>query len=125
MRSAHRPRFLDLRKISLPLPGFVSILHRGSGLLLVAALPVAIWMLDQSLRDAQGFEQVRALLAQPLTRAATLLLVWSLAHHLLAGIRFLLLDLDIGVARSQARASSWIVLAGSLAAVVLTASVLW
>ncbi len=125
MRTTHRPRFLDLRKIWLPLPGLVSILHRASGLLLVAAMPVAIWLLDLSLRDAQGFDQARAFLANPLVRAAVPLLVWSLAHHLLAGIRFLLLDLDIGIARRKARASSWAVLAVSLLIVVLTGAVLW
>ncbi len=31
-------------------------------------------------------------------------MIWALLHHLLAGMRFLLIDLDIGVDRTQARA---------------------
>ena len=48
-----------------------------------------------------------------------MLLVWSLSHHLLAGIRHLLLDIDIGVEKTQARGSAWLVNMGALA---LTAS---
>jgi len=39
---------------------------------------------------------------------------WALAHHLLAGIRYLLLDLDLGVDRAAARRSAWIVFALSV-----------
>ena len=35
--TAKRPRFLDLTKIRLPLPGIVSILHRISGVLMILA----------------------------------------------------------------------------------------
>lgn len=125
MQATPRPRFLDLRKIRLPLPGVVSIFHRASGLLLVAAIPFAIWLLDLSLRDAQGFDEARTLLSHPLSRLVVIVLAWSLAHHLLAGIRFLLLDLDIGIARPKARAGAWAVLAVSLSLTVLAVWVLW
>ena len=36
--TAKRPRFLDLTKIRLPLPGIVSILHRISGVLMILAM---------------------------------------------------------------------------------------
>ncbi len=39
-----------------------------------------------------------------------ILLLWSLAHHFFAGIRFLLIDAEIGVEKSQARLGSWLVL---------------
>ena len=39
-----------------------------------------------------------------------ILLLWSLAHHFFAGIRFLLIDAEIGVDKSQARFGSWLVL---------------
>jgi succinate dehydrogenase / fumarate reductase cytochrome b subunit len=41
--------------------------------------------------------------------------VWSLSHHLLAGVRHLLLDIDIGLDRAAARASAWLVNLGALA----------
>jgi succinate dehydrogenase / fumarate reductase cytochrome b subunit len=121
MQTDNRPRFLDLRRIRLPLPGFVSILHRASGLLLVAAIPAMIYAFDLSLRNAEGFEQARTLVQGNPARLALLLVIWSLAHHLSAGIRFLLLDVDIGIARPQARASAWGVLAVSLLVTALAA----
>ena len=48
-----RPKHLALHKIKLPLPGFVSILHRVSGLALFLALPVLLLLLDQSLRSVE------------------------------------------------------------------------
>jgi succinate dehydrogenase / fumarate reductase cytochrome b subunit len=41
-------------------------------------------------------------------------LLWALLHHLFAGIRYLLLDVHIGVDLASARASSYIVLGVSL-----------
>jgi succinate dehydrogenase / fumarate reductase cytochrome b subunit len=38
------------------------------------------------------------------------LLLWSIAHHFFAGIRFLLIDAEIGVEKSQARFGAWLVL---------------
>jgi succinate dehydrogenase / fumarate reductase cytochrome b subunit len=52
-------------------------------------------------------------------------LLWcALLHHLFAGVRFLLLDAHIGVARPAARASAWLVCAGDVVALVL-AGVVW
>ena len=39
-----------------------------------------------------------------------ILLLWSIAHHFFAGIRFLLIDAEIGVEKSQAKLGAWLVL---------------
>jgi len=39
-----------------------------------------------------------------------------LSHHLLAGIRHLLLDVEIGLEKSSARASAWLVNLGAILA---------
>jgi succinate dehydrogenase / fumarate reductase cytochrome b subunit len=39
-----------------------------------------------------------------------LLAVWALVHHFLAGIRYLLLDFDIGVDKTGSNISAWVVL---------------
>jgi succinate dehydrogenase / fumarate reductase cytochrome b subunit len=44
-----------------------------------------------------------------------ILLAWSVFHHLLAGIRHLLLDIHVGVDRPQARRSAWLVNLAALA----------
>ncbi len=112
------PKFLNLFLIKLPPSGIVSIAHRISGVLMFLAAPLIAYLFALSLDSGQGFQQVEQWLAAPPVVAVTVLLVWSLSHHLLAGIRHLLLDIEIGVQRSQARASAWLV---NLGALLLTA----
>ena len=113
------PKFLNLLQIRLPPGGVTSIAHRISGVLMFLTLPLAAWLLDLSLRDAGGYRQVLDWLHTPLLRLVSVLLVWSLAHHLLAGLRHLLLDVGIGVDRLPARRSALGVNFGALGLVAL------
>ena len=126
----NRPKYLSLPallfEIRLPVPGWVSILHRISGALLV--IPFAAWalyLLDVSLRSEQGFAVMKDYLRLPLVKLGMLLFVWAYCHHFCAGIRYLLLDLDIGIELRQARATSWVVLAVSLLLTVIIGAKLW
>ncbi|OOY99734.1 succinate dehydrogenase, cytochrome b556 subunit [Solemya velum gill symbiont] len=122
---AERPRFLNLMKIRLPLPGVLSILHRISGVLMVLAIPFLIYLLDFSLRDAAGFAAAAGVLDMLLIKLGLAVIVWGLFHHLFAGIRYLLLDMDIGVEKQQARASSWIVFGVSIVVTLIVLGVIW
>ena len=116
-----RPKYLSLPallfEIRLPLPGWISILHRISGVLLF--FPLTAWllyMLDSSLASEQGFARVRDHYLQlPAVKLGVLLFIWAYCHHLCAGIRFLFLDMDKGVDLRTARLTSVAVLAASLA----------
>jgi succinate dehydrogenase / fumarate reductase cytochrome b subunit len=120
-----RPKYLSLPalifEIRLPVPGWVSILHRISGALLF--FPFAAWLLyllDMSLQSEQGFQYVKTqYLALPVVKAGLLLFIWAYCHHFCAGIRYLLLDLDLGVDLKTARLSSWIVIVAGLALTAL------
>lgn len=98
-----RPVFLELWRIRLPLPGVVSILHRVSGVLMVLAIPVVAALFATALSGPEGFARVATFLGDPLIRLALLLMIWALLHHLLAGLRYLVIDLGIGVDRPRAR----------------------
>lgn len=117
--SDNRPFFLNLLKIHLPVTGFVSILHRISGLLLFIAIPFTVYVFDLSLQGSAGFDRASVLLVHPVLQLLGLLLVWSLLHHLFAGIRFLLTDLDIGLAKVQAVRSAWTVFVLELVVLIL------
>ena len=117
-----RPIFLNLLQIRLPLPGLLSILHRVSGLLLFLAIPFALYLLDLAIRSESGYLQANQLISAPLSQFMLLLLLWSLAHHWLAGIRFLLLDVDVGIDKPQFRYSAFGVIAG---APLLAAGLFW
>lgn len=108
-----RPVYLNLFLIRLPAAGVVSILHRVSGVALVLFLPLALWALQRSLRNAADYQAVVDTLALLPVRLLLLLLAAAFAQHFLAGLRHLLLDIDIGIRRDQARLSAWLVLVGA------------
>lgn len=111
-----RPKFLTLTEIRLPLPGFVSILHRVSGAALFLMLPLLIWILELSLGTSPSSRPAfSALTGNPLVKLVLFGLCWAYLHHFCAGIRFLLLDLHIGIEKQAARSSATGVLVVSLA----------
>lgn len=118
MRSDKRPVFLHLWQIQLPLTGWVSILHRLTGLLLFLFLPLPLYLWQRSLESEAGFVQVSQWLAAWPLRLLLLLLIGWFAHHLFAGVRFLLIDLDRGVSLAPARWSARAVLIADLLVVV-------
>jgi succinate dehydrogenase / fumarate reductase, cytochrome b subunit len=126
-----RPKYLSLPailfEIRLPVPGWVSILHRISGALLV--FPFFAWLLyllDASLASEQGFEKIRTEYLPLLpVKLGLLLFIWAYCHHFCAGIRYLLLDLDIGIELKTARVTSWIVIIAGLALTAIFGARLW
>lgn len=120
-----RPKYLNLVQIRLPLPGFASILHRVSGAVLFLMLPFLIFLLDSSLASAASFSTFKTVVANPLVKLILLGLLWAYLHHFCMGIRFLLLDMLIGIDLKPARASAWAVLAVSLTLTVILGAKLW
>jgi succinate dehydrogenase / fumarate reductase cytochrome b subunit len=120
-----RPRFLDLTKIRLPLPGIVSILHRISGVLMILAIPVCIWLLELAVTDQAAFTQAAAVADSLLFKLAAAVMLWSLCHHLVAGIRYLLLDIDVWIDRKQARQSAVGVFIVSIVLTIVLLGVIW
>jgi succinate dehydrogenase / fumarate reductase cytochrome b subunit len=110
----------QLIKYRLPWAGKVSILHRISGAALFLLLPFMLYLFDQSLASELSFMQFQAFTDHFLVKLICLGLIWSFLHHFCAGIRYLLLDLEIGVEKIAAQKSAIIVLVVSLA---LTAAV--
>jgi succinate dehydrogenase / fumarate reductase cytochrome b subunit len=114
-----RPVFLNLFKIHLPVTAVVSVAHRLTGIVLFLLIPVLIYLLDLSLDGPEGFNRVRHLFESPLWHSATILFGWFLAHHFFAGIRYLLIDIDIGVAAAASRRGAWLVLAAGIVTILL------
>ena len=119
--SKQRPKFLTLNEIRLPVPGFVSILHRVSGAGLFLLLPFLLCLLQLSLGTPENFQSFKAIVGHPLAKLVLFGLCWAYLHHFCAGIRFLLLDLHVGIEKQQARASAKGVLFVSLGLTVIVA----
>src|SRR5574341_787402 len=124
-----RPKYLSLTallfEIRLPLAGWVSILHRVSGLLLFLAVVWLLFMLDRSLASESGFEAVRRYAGLPLVKLSLLVLIWAYCHHFCAGIRFLFLDLDKGVDKASAHMTGIAVFVVSAALTAWLGAKLW
>ncbi|HLW04960.1 MAG TPA: succinate dehydrogenase, cytochrome b556 subunit [Azoarcus sp.] len=124
-RVRKRPKHLALHQIRMPLPSIVSILHRISGAGLFLFLPIMLWLFDQSVGTAEAFEAYRAFVSNPLIKLVLLGLIWAYLHHFCAGIRFLLLDIDVGGDLGPARRSSVAVLVISLFLTIVAGVALW
>lgn len=114
-----RPKHLALHLIKLPLPGFVSILHRLSGVILFLSLPLLLWVLQVSMRSIETYTQLMDIMQHPLSKLVCIGLLWAFLHHFCAGIRYLAIDLHLGSSLAQARASSKWVMGISLLLTVL------
>lgn len=119
MEKVKRPVYLNLFKIRLPIAGVVSLAQRASGILMFLAMPFVVYLLDLSVQSNQGFEQALSILQHPFIVAVQILFVWALAHHLFAGIRFLLIDADIAIEKIPANRTAWLVMFLTIVVVVI------
>jgi len=111
MPEANRPVFrnihvTEIANYRLPLAGFVSILHRISGLLMLALLPFILYLLDNSLTSENTFMYLKGFVQYPLVKLIILALSWAYLHHFCAGLRHLTMDMHKGLDKHSARQSA-------------------
>ena len=116
-----RPVFLNLLQIRFPVTAVASILHRISGVLMFLFIPVSVYFLGKSLQSNQHFQETLAQLGTPIGRAVLILMAWALLHHLFAGIRYFLIDLEWVISRRGANVSAWVVISSAVVVVALVA----
>ena len=92
----------DLPTYRLPAAGWVSILHRISGVLMFVLMPFIIWMFDTSISSEYSFARFRSVFNNgvgPLipgwfVKLVALALIWAYLHHFIAGVRHLRMDMS-------------------------------
>lgn len=102
-----RPQFrninalTDLPTYRLPAAGWVSILHRVSGVLMFLLMPFIIWMFDTSVSSELSFARFKAAFNVGLgfapgwfMKLVVLALMWAYLHHFIAGLRHLWMDVS-------------------------------
>ena len=120
-----RPVFFNVLQIAMPVGALTSIAHRISGVLLAASLPAAVYLLDQSLQSEASFAAVTLWLDHSAVKVILVGWVWALSHHLLAGIRHLLMDIDVGALLRVARLSAWAVNVAAISFALWALVLLW
>lgn len=121
-----RPKYYDLNLLHLPWPGLVSILHRITGVVMFLFLiPAVLFVLQCTLESETGFSKWKSIFSEPIVKLIVLGFVWSYIHHLFAGIRYLLLDIQVGTALEPARTTAKTVLVLGIVATVLIGVRIW
>ena len=88
-------------------------------------LPLLIWLLELSLKSADSYQTLQTVIAHPLVKLVLIGLLWAFLHHFCMGIRILLIDVHVGVAKQQARSSAIAVMAVSLLLTLILGVQLW
>lgn len=120
-----RPVFLNLFRFHFPVGAVASFIHRVTGVLLVLAVPTGLGLAEYSTRSASHFRWVAAILDTPWAAVLGAMVMAALVHHLVAGVRVMLMDIGVGVRLPAARASAWGSLAAAGVSGVLALVVLW
>ena len=120
-----RPKYLNLFQIRLPLPGFVSILHRISGFGMFVFAWAILWLFQMTLESPESYLEVMDYGQSWTVRIFLIGMSWAFLHHFFAGLRFLLLDIDVATELPSARRTSWAVLALSIAGTLIVGAKIW
>ncbi len=116
----------DLPTYRLPPAGWVSIMHRISGLLMFLLMPLIIWMFDNSISSEISFAKFSAAFNVGLgfvpgwfMKLVALALIWAYLHHFIAGLRHLYRDVCHAVSKEFGKSSAIVTLALSLGLTVV------
>jgi succinate dehydrogenase / fumarate reductase cytochrome b subunit len=111
----------DLPSYRLPAAGWVSILHRVSGLLMFILMPLIIWMFDHSITSEISFAKFAAAFNVGIgfvpgwfMKLVALALIWGYLHHFIAGLRHLYMDACHAVSKEFGKSSAIVTLTLSL-----------
>ena len=86
------PRYLNLFKIALPLPGISSILHRISAVaIFVLSLPM-MWVLVFSLSSEVNYQIIISLFENFFLKSLFSLFITAIFYHFVSGLRHLVMD---------------------------------
>ena len=127
-----RPEFRNINALSdlptyrLPVAGWVSILHRISGMLMFLLMPLIIWMFDNSISSEISYAKFSAAFNIGLgfvpgwfMKLVALALIWGYLHHFIAGLRHLYMDVNHAVSKEFGKSSALVTLSLSIALTVV------
>jgi succinate dehydrogenase / fumarate reductase cytochrome b subunit len=119
-------RLVEALQYRLPIAGVVSILHRGSGMLMFFLLPFVIWLFDRSVTSEISYDTFASAFVAGIgpvpgvfIKLVVLALIWAYLFHAIAGLRHLWMDTTHSVSKSQGRSSAMVTVALSTVLTVL------
>lgn len=129
--STQQPKFLNLFFLAprLPITAKVSILHRISGVLIILGLPLLIFIVNTIKHYDSYYLYITILheihILNILYKIILNILIWAFFHKMLAEIRHLLLDFQLGINKRCANLSAWLTILISLALTFYATYIIW
>lgn len=120
-----RPVNLDLSTVKFPITAIASITHRISGVIMLGAVLILLWMLGVSLESEQGFEFIQELLGSVVAKLIIWAILAALAYHFVAGIRHLIMDMGFWESLEGGKLSARVTMFLSVVLIVLAGVWLW
>ena len=98
MNTDHRPVYIDLRKINLPVSALISITHRLSGMyVFFITLPLMLALIYFSTESEDSFNNLSLFLKDYKFILGLIVLSFCILwYHILSGVRHLIMDAHIG-----------------------------
>tara|TARA_B100000927_G_scaffold112789_1_gene91062 strand:- start:1036 stop:1422 length:387 start_codon:yes stop_codon:yes gene_type:complete len=98
MNTDHRPVYIDLRKINLPVSAVISITHRLSGMyVFFITLPLMLALIYFSTESEDSFNDLSLFFKDYKFILGLIVLSFCiLLYHILSGVRHLIMDAHIG-----------------------------
>ena len=98
MNTDHRPVYIDLRKINLPVSALISITHRLSGIyVFFITLPLMLALIYFSTESEDSFNELSLFLKNYKFILGLIVLSFCMLwYHILSGVRHLIMDAHIG-----------------------------
>ena len=98
MNTDHRPVYIDLRKINLPVSALISITHRLSGMyIFFITLPLMLALIYFSTESEDSFNDLSLFLKDYKFILGLIVLSFCILwYHILSGVRHLIMDAHIG-----------------------------
>ena len=98
MNTDHRPVYIDLRKINLPVSALISITHRLSGMyVFFITLPLILALIYFSTESEDSFNDLSLFLKDYEFILGLIVLSFCILwYHILSGVRHLIMDAHIG-----------------------------
>ena len=122
--ASSRPKFFNLLQIQMPVGALTSIMHRVTGLVLAIGIPLALYAMQLSLDSAESYARLAQITSTFAFEVSSIVFIWALSHHVLAGVRHLLMDVDVGSHLPAARRSAWLVNVGGVLMALLATKVM-
>ena len=127
MRKRERPKYLSLFTLApkMSITAKISILHRLTGFLLFISIPLLLYVLHRSLISPDFYTAFYGVITSPVIKLIYLVLIFGFIYHLCAGIRFLFLDMHIGVDIKTAKKTAWFTILISISLTAILGVMVW